>query len=274
MSTVHIRKIPAFALLLALYLGAAPVTRGEDPLDLAVKRYREALKDASPAELWVDRGEALFRARRGPKNASLESCDFGLGPGVVKGAHAQLPRYFADSGKVEDLESRLITCMALIQGIAADAFPRHARTDPERMADFDAIASYIVSQSNGMKLAAPLTHQKEIEAYRLGEALFYRRAGTHDFSCSTCHTQHGKRIRLQKLPHLTDPTEAREVFPSWPAYRVAAGEVHTMQTWIATCLWQMRFPQVRYGSEATVALQVFMAQQANGGVIAAPSIKR
>jgi sulfur-oxidizing protein SoxA len=258
--------------LLIWILLAAGAT-ADERFDATVRQYRDALKEASPGELWVVMGEELYRTPRGPKKASLEGCDFGLGPGVVKGAHAQLPRYFADSGRVEDLESRLMTCMRQLQGFGEDAFPRHARGDP-KMLDFERLATYVAAQSDGMKLAAPLAHPKEIEAYRIGEHLFHRRAGTYDFSCATCHTLQDKRIRLQRLAHLTQRSEAQGVFPSWPAYRVAPGEVHTMQDWLAICYWAARHPQLRFGSEASVALQVFMAQHANGGVISAPSVKR
>lgn len=224
-------------------------------------------------ELYVAMGDELFRAKRGPKNESLESCDFGVGPGVILGAYAQLPRYFADSGKVEDLESRLMTCMARIQGFGEEAFPRVAPGDP-RMADMRRLAVFIASQSNGMPLAAPLGHPKEVEAYRIGERLFHRRAGAHDFSCATCHTAQGKRMRLQGLVDFTSREAAQKAIVAWPAYRAAAGEVHTLQDWLALCYWQMRHPQLRYGSEVSIALQVFLAQQANGGIIATPGIKR
>ena len=123
--------------LLSLFLATlivAPAVADEN-LDATVRQYREALKDASPGELFVDLGEELFRTKRGLKHASLEACDFGLGPGVLAGAHAQLPRYFADTDRVEDLESRLMSCMRQLQGFSEDAFPRHARSDP-RMPDF------------------------------------------------------------------------------------------------------------------------------------------
>lgn len=261
----------ALWLLLPVLLCVA--AQADERLDQTVKQYRQALQDASPGELFVLNGEELFSAKRGPKNASLEACDFGRGPGVVKGAHAHLPRYFADSNRVEDLESRLMTCMRQLQGFGDDAFPQHARGDA-RMVELESLAAYVASQSNGMHLAAPLAHPKEIEAYRIGERLFHRRAGTHDLSCATCHTLQAKRVRLQRLANLTDAWEARAAFPTWPAYRVAAGEVHTMQDWLAICYWAARHPQLRYGSEASIALQVFMAQHANGGVIAAPSVKR
>ena len=37
---------------------------------------------------------------RAEERLAGEQCDLGLGPGVVKGAYVQLPRYFADTGKV------------------------------------------------------------------------------------------------------------------------------------------------------------------------------
>ncbi|MEN9669885.1 MAG: SoxA protein, partial [Pseudomonadota bacterium] len=52
----------------------------------AIDDYRASLQDGNPADLNAARGEALWKTKRGPKNASLEACDLGLGPGKVKGA--------------------------------------------------------------------------------------------------------------------------------------------------------------------------------------------
>jgi sulfur-oxidizing protein SoxA len=138
----------------------------------------------------------------------------------------------------------------------------------------EALTSYVAGQSRGMKLAAPLSHPKEIEAFRIGEQLFYRRAGPHDFGCVSCHGENGRRIRLQELPKLTDPDDARRIFTTWPAYRVSQGTVRTMQHRLYDCYWQMRHPQMDYASEASIALEVFMAKYANGGEIQAPGLKR
>ena len=71
-----------------------------------------------PALLTAEEGEALFKEKRGPNNVSLEGCDFGKGPGVVKGVYVEMPRYFADTDKVMTFESRLIHCMMTQQGFA------------------------------------------------------------------------------------------------------------------------------------------------------------
>jgi sulfur-oxidizing protein SoxA len=95
-----------------------------------------------------------------------------------------------------------------------------------------------------------------------------------DFSCSTCHADAGRRIRLQGLPYLGKPEEARQVIGQWPAYRVSQGTVMTMQHRIADCYWQMRLPLIDYGSDVTVALTMYLVNQAKGGDITAPQIKR
>lgn len=62
--------------------------------DANVDAYREMTygdRDANPGLLVVDRGEELFKEKRGSKNVSLEQCDFGLGAGVVEGAYAYAP---------------------------------------------------------------------------------------------------------------------------------------------------------------------------------------
>ena len=61
------------------------------------------LADGNPAELGGQGRGALEDARA--EEASLETCDLGKGPGVVKGAFVELPRFFADTGTVQDLEA-------------------------------------------------------------------------------------------------------------------------------------------------------------------------
>jgi sulfur-oxidizing protein SoxA len=119
-----------------------------------------------------------------------------------------------------------------------------------------------------------LQHPKERAALALGEALFFRRQGPFDFACATCHGDSGKRIRLQSLPYLSKPEEARQVVGEWPAYRVSQGTVMTPQHRLADCYWQMRLPLIDYGSDVTVALTMYLVNQAKGGAITAPGLKR
>ncbi len=92
----------AAALALAIPLMAFAQTKSTSD---GIAEYRKMLEDGNPAELYEAKGESLWKQARGPKKATLEKCDLGLGPGVVKGAWVQLPRHFADTGKVQDVES-------------------------------------------------------------------------------------------------------------------------------------------------------------------------
>jgi len=255
-------------------LSPMPAFAQQGSVSEEIAKYRQLLQDGNPADLWEARGEALWKQKRGPKNVSLEQCDLGPGPGVVKGAYAQLPRYFRDTDRVQDVESRLVTCMVALQGFKEEDARKNPFSAPGRHSDMEALVSYIAAESKGMKLNVPISHQKEVEAFQLGERLFYRRAGAHDFACATCHAETGKRIRLQDLPKLTDPKEAQKIYTTWPAYRVAQGAVRTMQHRLYDCYWQMRHPQLDYTSDTATALMVFMAKFANGGEVNAPALKR
>ncbi|MCC6777534.1 MAG: sulfur oxidation c-type cytochrome SoxA [Hyphomicrobiales bacterium] len=264
--------------LLACTLASFGASAQDSDTEKAIEKYRQMLKDdpwSNPALLDADRGEALWSTPRGPKNVSLERCDLGKGPGRVEGAFAELPRYFQDADRVMDLESRILWCMQTLQGFnRADLIKRPHPGGGQPVKELGAMATYVASKSSGMKLAAKLDHLKEKETIALGETLFYRRSGPFDFACATCHEGKGLRIRLQGLPQLANPEEARKVVGEWPAYRVSSTHVMTMQHRMYDCYWQMRMPELELGSEVSIALITFLTSQAEGGEIAAPGLKR
>ncbi len=238
-----------------------------------LQEYRDMLADGNPAELYEMEGEELWVKPMGSKNASLEQCDLGLGPGVVQGAAAQLPRYFADTDRVQDLESRLMTCMENLQGIAqADvikaSFGKGVRQPME------AIVAYVVGQSKGMTIQVPATHPKEQEMVAIGEKVFFLQGGPMDFSCASCHAVDGQRIRMQDLPNLTEHEGAAAGWGNWPAYRVSNGTFWTMQRRLNDCYRQQRMPFPVFGSDVTIALSMYMANKANGGEMNTPGLKR
>jgi sulfur-oxidizing protein SoxA len=110
--------------------------------------------------------------------------------------------------------------------------------------------------------------------YEAGKRIFFFRAGPYDFACATCHSQEGKRIRLQDLPDLTLAKGAGAGFGAWPAYRVSSGELWGMQRRLNDCYRQQRFPYPGYASDATIALGVYMGVTAQGAESIAPALKR
>ncbi len=134
--------------LALIAVAIAPVAMAQGSTTDEIAKYRAALEDGNPAELWEIRGEALWKEPRGPKHASLEGCDLGLGPGVVKGAYAGLPRYFADTDRVLDLESRLVGCMVKLQGFTeAEAQKNPFGNGNAARSDLEALTAYVTSES-------------------------------------------------------------------------------------------------------------------------------
>lgn len=259
---------------LAIAAGAATVGAAERDKALeGIDAYREALQDGNPAELFELTGEELWKKPAGPKNVSLEACDLGLGAGVVKGAYAKLPRYFADTDTVQDLESRLLTCMSTLQGIDTKPYVEAGFTSPQK-SDLVALATYLSGLSKDVPVDVTPTHPKEKAMYELGRRMFFYQGGPYDFSCATCHGQENTRIRMQELPYIPSAAGSASGWTSWPAYRVSAGQMWSMQWRLNDCFRQQRFPEPVYASDATIALSMYMAANSKGATMRTPGIKR
>lgn len=258
-----------------------PAMEPEDILDALIEQtgskylsqssQNRMMMPDNPALFIAEDGEKLFREARGPNKVSLEKCDFGKGPGVLDGAYAELPRFFADTGKVMDLESRLVHCMTSLQG-----FTKKDKAVKKRHgsgSDMMKLQTYIAQNSNGYAWNPPLAHPLEKAMRDAGEVMFYRRSGPMDFSCQTCHGQTGKRIRASVLPNINEPKEWTKSI-SWPAERAGQLNVRSTQHRLRGCLYQMRHPGINAGSDAAIALISFWTDAARGQPAILPDLKR
>src|SRR4029079_7865202 len=172
---------------------AMPPASAQDDTERAIEKYRQMLKEdpwSNPGLLDADRAETLWKTAAGPNNVSLEKCDLGKGAGVVDGAFAELPRYFADASKVMDLETRLMWCMEKLQGIKhEDLVKRPYPPGGQPVKDLGALATYVASKSSGMKFAAKLEQPQEKAVVDEGHAIFFRRQGTSDVERGAWHNE-------------------------------------------------------------------------------------
>ena len=272
------RNLGLMAVAAAFALAASAVgAQAPTDSEKEIERYREMISDpmSNPGFLNVDRGEGLWKQARGSRSASLETCDLGEGPGKLEGAYAKLPRYFKDSDQVMDLEQRLHWCMQNVQGLDTADVIKRKFGGPGRTSDMEDLVAFVANKSSGMKLSVSTSHPKEQEMLAVGEAMFFRRGGQWDFSCATCHSEDGKRIRLQGLPNLSKAgKQVQETMGSWPTYRVSQSNVRTMQHRLWDCYRQMRWPAPDYLSDGLTALTVYLNKTAEGAEIQVPSIKR
>ena len=236
--------------------------------------YQRMTAEGSPVELFELVGEDLWKKKQGSKNVSLEQCDLGKGPGVLKGAYAALPRYFRDADRVMDLETRLLHCMTTLQGRSPEEATKRLFGNANQPSEMESLSAYIAGQSRGMPIEPGSSHPKEKESYELGKALFFHRAGSWDFSCASCHGEEDKRIRMSELPVLSSPKNARPVMATWPAYRVSNSQFKTMQWRLNDCYRQMRMPEPKFASEATNAMSMYLTATAKGETYRGPGTKR
>ena len=73
---------------------------------------------------------------------------------------------------------------------------------------------------------------------------------------------------------LSSPEAARQVVATWPAYRVSNSQFKTMQWRINDCYRQMRMPEPNFVSEATVAMNMYLATTGRGEPYRGPGTKR
>ena len=267
------RLIKTLSLVAAVALSSASVWAQKNAAVQAIEDYRAMLQDGNPADLFEAKGEGLWTQKRGPKGASMEQCDLGKGPGIVKGVFVELPKFFQDTKRVQDLESRLLTCMETLQGFDAAEIVKTPFGKGEQV-NMTALATWISAESKGMKFNVSQSHPQEKISYEVGKRLFFQRGGPHDFSCASCHGQANTRIRLQDLPDLTKNPGDGVGIAAWPAYRVSNGQMWGMQQRLNDCYRQQRFPYVVFGSDVTVALGVFLGVNSKGSTSVAPAIKR
>jgi len=256
---------------------SAPVVVAEekDAATLEFEKFRAEMEDSNPAELFEMKGEEQWKEKRGPKNVSLaESCDLGKGVGQVEGAYVIHPRYYADADAVMDLERRVVWCMVEKQGFSFAEIAKKPFADSNFTPDITNLVTYIATHSKNMKLAVPLDDPKVRDAFETGKAMAAYRAGPYDFSCNTCHSGDGKRIRMQQLPNISVPQGAIKGVQGWPGYRMTGGVMLTHQWRMNDCFRQQRFPPPKYASDAVADLLTYMIGTANGLEYKGPGIKR
>ncbi|MDP2794429.1 MAG: sulfur oxidation c-type cytochrome SoxA [Sulfurisoma sp.] len=253
---------------------AAPVEE-KDAATVEFEKFRTMMEESNPAELFEAQGEDFWKSIRGPKQVSLAtSCDLGLGVGIVKGAYVQMPRYFADAGKVMDAERRIVWCMIEKQGFKEADIMKQPFASGSYTPEPTSLVTYVAANSKDMKFAVPLKDPRVKEVYEIGREVTNHRAGPYDFSCNTCHGADGKRIRMQNLPNIATPKGATTAVMGWPGYRMTGGVMLTQQWRMGDCFRQQRFPQPKYVSDTITSLLTYMTANANGATYKGPGIKR
>jgi sulfur-oxidizing protein SoxA len=236
-------------LVLSLLL-AAGIASAQDPRKSGyefMSRDTQAMQDdavTGPAVLSLLDGEALWQRKAGTSNKACAECHQ---PGM-KGVAARYPAPY--KGKLVNLEQRINACRTDQQQAAA--FPLESK-------DLLSLSAYIGRQSRGMPIAV-------IHASGAGQAMFYRRQGQLNLSCSQCHDDNaGKKLAGSSIPQ-AHPT-------GYPIYRLEWQGLGSLQRRLRNCLTGMRAENYALGSPELVELEQFLMFRARGMKIETPAVR-
>jgi sulfur-oxidizing protein SoxA len=206
--------------------------------------------------LWVERGEKLWRSPVGATGKSCASCH-GEAPATMRGVGTRYPAYDASSGKVIDLDARIIACRTGGQQTAA--LPRESD-------DLLALSTYVGFQSRGLPVRVAVDGDARA-AFERGRAFYYSRHGQMNLSCANCHEQNwGKRLYSETISqgHGT----------AFPAYRLEWQSLGSLQRRIRACLFGIRAEMPPAGTPELTDLELYLAWRAQGLPVETPGVRR
>lgn len=209
----------------------------------------QALQDddaQNPAMLWVQEGQRRFEA----------DCARCHSAARMQGAAARHPAWDEELGQPVTLSARINRCQV-----------RHVKAAvlaPESEALLS-LETYVAHQSRGLPLRPPADARLVAHVQR-GRQLYEARMGQLDFSCAQCHDQHaGRRLGGSAIPQ-AHPT-------GYPLYRLEWQAVGSLQRRLRHCMSGVRAEPFDYGSDALVALELYLMQRAAGLPMETPAVR-
>lgn len=208
---------------------------------------------ANPALLWLGEGEALWHRPEGRAERACASCH----DGPPRGVAARYPAFDEASGGPVDLAGRVNLCRARHQ--EAEPLPRES---PALLA----LTAYVASFSRGVPIEDPARDLRLAPALGRGRALYTRRMGQLDLSCSGCHDLNW-RERLGASPI----TQGQAT--GYPLYRLEWQSLGSLQRRMRNCLTGVRAEPFPYGAPEYVELELHLRARAAGLPIETPALR-
>lgn len=207
-----------------------------------------------PGWLWVEQGEALWRAAPPSGQPSCGGCH-----GSVAGMRGVATRYPAVSaeGALLNLELRIEQCRSQRQGEAPFGYESEALLS---------LTAAIAARSRGLPMSV-VTSGAAAAHLAEGTRLYSLRQGQLNLSCGQCHDDNaGRRLRGDVI--------SSGLGLGYPAYRLEWNGVGSLHRRLRACALGVRAAQLLPGSAEYLALELFLADRARGLTIEAPGLRR
>lgn len=237
---------------------AAAASAGEvrAPATFLSPDLRALQEDASrhPGWLWIDEGEALWKAVPATARPSCQGCHGDISS--MRGAAARYPAVASD-GVLLNLEGRIERCRT--QNQSAPAFGHES----------DALLSLtaaVALRSRGIPVSVA-TDGPAARFLAEGRRFYETRQGQLNLSCGQCHDENvGRRLRGDVI--------SSGVGTGFPAYRLEWGTMGSLHRRLRACSLGVRATQFPLGSAEYLALELYLAARAGGLPVEAPGIRR
>lgn len=246
------------AALLASCWAAAALGSDVRPTREFLSPELRALQDdpaRHPGWLWVEQGEALWRAA--PPDPAKPSCAGCHGDiSRTAGVAARYPAIASD-GALLNLELRIERCRTDQQKAPAYGYESEALLS---------LTAAIAARSRGQPISVRVDGAAA-EKLAEGQRLFGLRQGQLNLSCQQCHEENvGRRLRGDVISH--------GLGTGYPAYRLEWNGVGSLHRRLRACSLGVRAIQQPFASPDYLALELFLADKARGLAVEAPGIRR
>jgi L-cysteine S-thiosulfotransferase len=218
-------------------------------------RAMQADDFANPATLWVERGAGLWKSPRGERNVSCAACH-GDAEKSMKGVAARYPAYVESLGRAANVEQRINACV--VDNQKAPALPWESQ-------DLLSLTAYVAKQSRGMPVAVRI--DTAASDFERGRRIYFERQGQLNLACTHCHdASWGRTLYAEKV------SQGQPV--DWPAYRLEWQTVGSLERRLRACYFGVRAEMPPFGARDLVALELYLANRAQGLASMAPGVRR
>ncbi len=213
----------------------------------------------NPGLTEVERGAELFNTAPSDEARTCVECHGENGASLDKKAIARYPLYGPERGEgaaaIVTLQKQIELCR---KNSGASALPADHP-------DLVALETFVRNLALGETVAVQTTGAVE-PLLRQGEELYNKRWGLIDMSCYHCHTLYaGGMVRGQKI--------SQGQANGFPVYRLASGEMASLQQRIQQCLTLMRAEPFATGSDENALLELYIMSRGNGLAIETPAVR-
>ncbi len=210
---------------------------------------------ANPGYFWVDKGEALFSSTSSGQTSCAECHSANALP--LEGVAASYPKIDDRTGDLFNLERQINACRQRHQNLPALDYESEALLG---------LTAYLAHLSRDEPVNVSLDERSEVYL-REGQSYFFTRRGQMNLSCANCHDENwGKKLR--------GDTISQGHGNGFPAYRLEWESFGSLHRRLRDCDTGVRAEPMPYGSDAYLALELYLAARANGLEIESPGVRR